>query len=209
VAAIVTVATIGTAGLSVVDGLAWHERSVSQRLPAEDVEVVDIDLDMFAVRLSHGPLNEVVIKGELSSGVQQPKLTTTVRDGTLRISARCSIDVVDPGFCTGELRIAMPAGLPISIRTDLGDVRGEQLSVPSFRSTSDLGDVDVSWARPPGRVEVRTGTGQVRLDLPDVAEGYAVTTSTPGGVAKVEVPVSELSSHSVSASSDTGDVVVD
>jgi len=147
----------------------------------------------------------------------RPEVQTSLVDGVLTVSARCSGHLFS--FCGADLTLAVPAGTPVRVTTGTGDIRSTVPGALELRTdtgdvtvaagegttvhaTTGTGDVTVTGA--PASVSAGTDTGDARLTLSAPPTAVDVTTGT--GDATVTVPAGD--SYRVSADAGTGDVRV-
>lgn len=209
VAAAVAAIVLG-AGIAVsTDALAWRDRSTTLSRSAVGVEELRIDAELLAIEFTPTTVATIRVDATINAGVANPEVRM-VRHGTiLELTAQCSPRPVGLGFCTGVLRIALPANVDLDITTDLGDVTGGSLTAARVSIQSDTGDVTLDWDEPPDNVRAHTDGGRVRLGLPEVSGAYRVRTSTDSGVVRQGVAVSDLSARRVDVKTSTGDVTLE
>ena len=145
----------------------------------------------------------------------------SVRGGVLRISSGCARLVV--GSCSASYRIDIPNDVPISIRTEDGDVR-----LDGYRGSADIatdtgainvegycgfvlgaasasGDVTVSTACSPERLTLRSGSGDVSATVP--AGNYRIQAASSAGATSVRGLVDDGGAPwAIQALSNTGNV---
>lgn len=207
-AGFVTAAVLVSGALMTTDALAWHGMTLDRRVAAPGVTVVTVEAELLSVVIEHGPVDEVQLRAELNSGINTPEISTRFDGSVLRVATRCSTSTFGPGFCNGRLALVVPPDVSMEVTTDLGSVTGNGLQVPSMDVQSDLGRVRLGWNRAPDRVALRSGTGSIWVDLPEVGGGYATRTATDTGSVSVSVVVSERSQRRISVATDTGDIAL-
>lgn len=114
--------------------------------------------------------------------------------GTLHLSSSAG-DVRDDG-ATGELTMTSTAG----------DVSATNLRTATVNASSSAGDVDLSFATAPVKVEAGSAAGDVDLRVPDV--GYAVTAESAGGDTHTRIKTDPSSPRTIDAHSSGGDVTI-
>jgi Putative adhesin len=114
--------------------------------------------------------------------------------GTLHLSSSAG-DVRDDGG-TGDLTMISTAG----------DVSGTNLRSATVSASSSAGDVDLSFASAPTKVEAGSSAGDVDIRVPDV--GYNVTAESSGGDTHTRIKTDPSSPRSIDAHSSAGDVTV-
>ena len=114
--------------------------------------------------------------------VTQPKLEQTRKNGVLTVRSTCSPERVVVK-CASDLRIALPAGVRVTVE-------------------AEAGDVDVRGAAPRS-VHVETDTGDIEMDL--AGRQTLVFASSDSG----EIDLVSRSVRAVDAQTDSGDVTAD
>ncbi|MDQ3723991.1 MAG: DUF4097 domain-containing protein [Actinomycetota bacterium] len=114
--------------------------------------------------------------------VSQPKLEQTRKNGVLTIESTCTAEAVVLK-CYSDLRVAVPAGVRVTVEADSGDI--------------DLRGTDVR------QVHVESGSGDIELDLS--GRQQLVFASSDSG----DLDVVGRSVRAVDAQTDSGDVTVD
>ena len=105
-----------------------------------------------------------------------------VSGGVLRITSRCPETVF--GSCSARYRLSVPDNVPVTIRTEAGDVRisrfrgsaridttAGDIAVGAFcgfalQARAETGDVRADTACPLDRLELRSATGNVSVTVP-------------------------------------------
>ncbi|MGH2892357.1 MAG: DUF4097 family beta strand repeat-containing protein [Solirubrobacteraceae bacterium] len=222
---------IGSAALlvaaAVVLGVLWlssaKTTTVSARVPGSLMGV--------EVRVQSG---DVTIVGGSHSGVaitrsghsvfgHGPVERRSISSGIVRITSRCPRLVI--GSCTASYRIDVPNDVPISVRTEQGDVRldsyhgsadiatdGGAINVEGYcgfvlGAASASGDVNVSSACSPERLTLRSGTGDVSATVPP--GNYRIQAASSSGRTTVTGLVDDDGAPwAIQALSNTGRVTV-
>src|SRR3954451_14008338 len=130
-----------------LSGVAWGaghvfggERTETHAI-AEPVRYVVLDLDTGDIDLvrASGPVS---VRDTRHGGLRKPHVTRTVRDGVLSFKASC------PGGwftnCSTDLRVALPADVPVRVRGEVGDVTGRDLDMNRADIEVNVGDIDVT-----------------------------------------------------------------
>ncbi|MGW1895519.1 DUF4097 family beta strand repeat-containing protein [Streptomyces sp. NPDC002004] len=178
---------------------------------AGDVEVV----------AGSGDSVEVVEKYEYSDG--KPRTEHSVRAGELLLkSSGCGGDA---DKCSVKYRVEVPAATAVHLtvgggditvrglsgatyaKSEGGQVRVAQSSAKDVTAGNGGGDVSVSFAAVPDKVDASTEGGDVTVRLPRGA--YDVDARTEGGDRKVDVRTDSGSPHKVTAHTEGGDVRVE
>ena len=109
--------------------------------------------------------------------------------------------------CTTDFRIAVPPGVAVQVRTDVGNVTSTALASSDVRVKTDVGDVDLGLTTAPDRLEALTDVGDVEFRLPDAA--YATDTDTDVGEIDINgVVQDDRAPRSVTAKTDVGDITI-
>lgn len=160
--------------------------------------------------------------------------TWSLRDGTLRLSANCTMVF---GDCGARYHVKVPPGVPLSIEADdgvilnglaqdvdvvsrdriqvsgaagklrlrsEGPITGEGLKSPSVRCRTADGAIDVSFASPPTALDLSSSDGRVTATVPRAA--YAITARSTDGTERSELKDDPKSPNTIKAVSGSGDV---
>ena len=111
----------------------------------------------------------------------KPKVKLAVKHGVLTLASDCSAKVLK---CYADLRVALPAGVAVSVDAQSGDVDAREINVPSVHVQSDSGDISLGLIGRQRLVWARTGSG--RLDV-IAADARAVDARTDSGDVAVDV----------------------
>ena len=143
---------------------------------------------------------------------------------TLVIDGTCDEGWFDR--CEVGYRLAVPAGLqvtvetdngdvhvvnlagPVDLTTDNGDIDGSGLAGGVVRVTTENGDVDLAFGTAPEDVAAYSDNGSVVIELPRDGHVYAVDAVSDNGDVDVSVPDDPDARRTVSAKSDNGRVAV-
>jgi hypothetical protein len=87
-----------------------------------------------------------------------------------------------------------------------GDIGARSLTSPGVTVRSGGGDVQLTFSRPPGNVQVDSGGGDIQIVLPRGDTAYNVASSTGGGDLSDSVPVSTSSANTITVNSGGGDI---
>ncbi len=133
--------------------------------------------------------------------VSQPKLEQTRRNGVLTIQSSCSAEKVILQ-CYSDLRVAVPAGVKVTVEADSGDIDLRGTDVGSVHAESDTGDIEMDLAGRQRLIFASSDSGD--LDVV-AASSRAVDAQTNSG--DVSVHTGGLPRRVVARSND-GDVEV-
>jgi hypothetical protein len=162
-------------------------------------------IDAIVVRADRGDVALVAARGR---GVtvretrryvlRQPTLDRDLHAGVLTLDAHCDARFVT---CLSDLRVSVPAGAMVTVRSDAGDVEARRVDVAQARLRSDAGDIRLELLGRQRLVRARADSGDVDVVARDAR---AVDVQTDSG----DVVVTAGAAPSVAARSDSGDVVV-
>ena len=134
---------------------------------------------------------------------EDPTLSLDVRTGTGDQRYRGAFASVQAHLGTGDLVWSEAVGERLAVSGGSGDVAvaGEVADVAVRTGT---GDVVVVLERAPDRVDVRAGTGDALVQVPDGA-AYRVDVGSGTGDERIAVPVDAASARELRVSTSTGD----
>lgn len=107
---------------------------------------------------------------------------------------------------TGDISLSGLSG-PVRAQDRTGDVSGRGLRSADAALSSGLGDIDVSFTRPPDRLVVTDNLGQVMISVPG-SVSYRITAHSNLGTVRASVPRRAGSPHRITATSRLGDVAI-
>ncbi|MFC4005657.1 DUF4097 family beta strand repeat-containing protein [Nonomuraea purpurea] len=128
------------------------------------------------------------------------------------------------GSCGVDYKIEVPKGLavdldsgsgnltlrgltgPVNLHAGSGDVDATGLAGKKMFADVGSGQTELKYSSPPDSAEVKTGSGDVTLNVPDGA--YDVKTDVGSGDAKISVKNDASSQHKISLTSGSGNVSV-
>jgi DUF4097 and DUF4098 domain-containing protein YvlB len=109
--------------------------------------------------------------------------------------------------CATDLRVTVPSGVDVKVKTDVGDVRGSGLAARAADVRTDVGDIRLGFAQRLDRLTAQTDVGDVELGVPSGT--YAVDTSTDVGDEDVRnLSTDDAAAERISAKTDVGDIDV-
>jgi hypothetical protein len=220
-AAIVVVGALAFGTLLVVSSFFKRQHTETKTFTAT-VSTVRVTTDVGDVRVRTVEAGEPIrTSARITKAFQEPRWSANLDAGTLEVVGECNGDGVFFD-CSVDLTVSVPAGVPVRIQSDTGDVTvtGAFTDVDANTST---GDVLVQGATGPVRIETDTGdvrslatagrlveaetdTGDVRLLFDSPPE--AVTARTNTGDVTVRVP-DDGAAYDVDTDTSTGDTSVD
>ncbi len=170
---------------------------------SERVRAIDVDIDTGDVELVRG--SQLTVEQTSEYLISKPDVEHSVKDGVLTLKSDCGgLFLLD---CTTDFRIAVPPGVAVKVRTDVGNVTSTALASSDVRVKTDVGDVDLGLTTAPDRLEALTDVGDVEFRLPDAA--YATDTDTDVGEIDVNgVVQDDRAPRSVTAKTDVGDITI-
>ncbi|GAA3130546.1 hypothetical protein GCM10020001_060720 [Nonomuraea salmonea] len=193
-----------------------------------------INVSVGGVRVLQGTGDTVKVDRWLRGKAATGESAWSLRDGTLRLSADCTMVF---GDCGARYHVRVPPGVRLSVDApdgvvlnDLaqdvdavsreriqvtgssgrlrlraeGSVRGVNLKSPDVRVRTSDGAIDLTFATRPKDLDLRSQDGRVTARVPSGA--YAVTTVSQDGSRRTEVEQDRKSDATIVARSDTGDV---
>jgi hypothetical protein len=215
-------------GVAVVLTAWWaatrETRTVSYRVIGT-LTAVELDLGDAPVQITGGAGGAVEVRRteEFAFG-HPPRVKRGVEGGVLDISSRCPDTVL--GTCDASYRVAVPDNVLVNVRTTSGRVqitglngsarvvtRSGPVAIAGFCGftlvvTSASGDVSTAADCSPDRIEVRSGSGDVRAIVP--AGRYRVEAHNDANTQRVRnVTEADDASFTVQALSGSGDVSVE
>jgi putative adhesin len=185
---------------------------------------VELDLGGAPVQITGGTAGAVQVRRteEFAFG-RRPRITRGLDGSTLTITARCPATVLST--CGASFRIAVPDNVLVNVRTSSGRVGISGLN-GSARVTTGSGDVAIdgfcgftlvvtsasgnvsgSTECSADRMELRSGSGDVRAVVP--AGRYRVDAHSDAGNERSALPSADDAAFTVQALSGSGDVTVE
>jgi len=157
-------------------------------------------------------------------GVRCPNFIVVRCDASyeLRVPASIDLQVTNP---SGDVRVTGVTG-SIDLRSDSGDItlqggsgmarlrsddgviRASGLRATDVEASSDSGRIAIDLAVVPRRVVARSNDGNVQVVVPNGPQAYRLETSTNDGRVSTGLPTDPASPMRITATSDSGDVVV-
>lgn len=173
---VVTLLLVVAGSLGVAGWLGHRTETESQTYRTE-VTDLSIELDTGDLTLRPGEPGVVKITRRISWSYQRPDIDERWDGQTLRVTSDCGAWLWVGPHCGADYTLEVPAGVSVQARTSTGDITITDISGPLHLTTS-TGDVRVTGAD--GELQLRSSTG--------------------------DVVATELTSDTVDASTDTGDV---
>lgn len=183
---------------------ALEKTTTSTHVISEPVRAVVIDIDVGDVELVRAG-ESVEVRETLEYALHKPTVRRAVVDGVLTLKSDC--DGAWFFDCGTDLRVDVPAGVPVRIRADVGTVKAIALDSPDVRVKNDVGDIRLDLIGDLMHVEARSDVGDIDVAVPDAA--YAIDTSTDVGDDDVHgVVQDDRAPRTIVAGADVGDVNV-
>jgi hypothetical protein len=133
------------------------------------------------------------------------KLTTISGSGDVRVIGISG--AIDTHSGSGDVRVLRVSG-PITIRVSSGDVRGTQMKAGRVRARTGSGDVSLSFDTAPLNVNVKAGSGDLHVVVPQDGASYVVEGKSGSGDRKIEIPQQPNTARVIEANTGSGDVNV-
>jgi hypothetical protein len=115
---------------------------------------------------------------------------------------------VDARTGNGSVTVRGSGAGRLVLGSDNGGVTAVDVRAAQLDAHSDNGDVVVSFRRPPSTVVATSDNGDVQVELPDDATGYAVEVHSDNGSTATSIRTDPSADRTVTARSDNGDVLV-
>jgi hypothetical protein len=197
-------AVIALGGVAWGAGEALGGKRTETHTVKEPVRSVTLDLNVGDVELVPGG-DRVSVQETRKWGLRKPSVTRNVRDGVLTVRAHC------PGGwfsrCSTNLRVALPAGVAVRVRGEVGDVSGRSLATREADVKTNVGNIDLTLAQRPSGLRAETNVGDVDLDVPRGT--YAVKSGSDVGDQNVDDLVQdERAPLHITAVTNVGDATV-
>lgn len=157
-------------------------------------------------------------------GVRCPGFIVVRCDASYELRVPAAIDIVvrNPSGdirltgVQGSVDLASDAGAVVvqggsgtaRLRSNDGSIRASGLRATDVEATSDSGRIAIELAVVPRQVAARSRDGDVQIVVPAGQQAYHVDASSHDGTVTTAVPVNSSSPARLSASSDSGNVVV-
>jgi hypothetical protein len=194
----VVVLLVVAAGALAVANVALDRTTVEQNTVTGPVRAIvvtsgagDVDLVPAGARLEVRETQHYLVR--------KPKLRQTVASGVLTLSSDCATLFLT---CYADLRVAVPAGVEVTVHADSGDVDASAIGARSARMRSDSGDVGLGLVGHQQLAQARTSSGDVDVVVDDARAVDAQSDSGDVTVDAGAVP------HRVVARTSSGDVTI-
>lgn len=220
-AAVVVVAVVVT----VAAARLLDRREFSSVTLGGPVDRIDLQVARGDVELVAGTSDDVVVQRTTSWRFRGPDLTASVDGSTARIHASCPRVPLPLSDCSVTHRVEVPPGVRVDVRADAGSVVADGLdgwlriitSNGRVEATGLLtdeilvdthgGSVTIDFGRPPSRVDVVSGGGDVDLTVPEAM--YELRIAAGDGEVTTRVDSVDMAERMIRIDTSGGDVVVD
>lgn len=214
---------LAAVGAGVYSGLGQSlaiERTQGYQVAADGVTRVELHVDSGDVRIMGA--DGMQVSSSSRWAFSKPQIHVERSGQVLRVTSECSSW---ENACSVQWRLVVPAGVAVSIVSDVGDVSVSDVSAPltiradvgdltilgsagPVDAQVDVGDLSVETTDPSASVAAIADTGDVQVTVP--AEGfYAVTATTDVGKTTTQYPAAaDGGGTPVIARTDVGDVTV-
>jgi putative adhesin len=220
VALVLTLFTAATVGAA--EALTKHQ--TTQRTLPRPIERVVVTADAGNVKLVAARAQRVTLIERRSWLWRKPHVRARLEGPILRVAADCPhVGVLDR--CAANLELRVPSDTDVTVhggagdihadglaghvelRTDAGDVSGDELVPVSLDAATNAGDLNLRFATSPVLVRARSDAGDVNITVP--AGEYRVDTASAAGSDEVRGVLRNDSSHRrIDARTQAGDVMV-
>ncbi len=194
---LVALCVLVAGGLAIVN-FALDKESVETHTIAGDVREIVVRADSGDVDLVPAG-SRVVVRETRHYVFEQPKLEQSLEGGVLMLDTHCD------GFalhCSTDLRIAVPAGVKVSVAADSGDIDARRVALADPHLEADSGDVSLGLTGRQGRVFARADSGDVDVVAPGAR---AIDAQADSG----DVHVVAAGARAIDARADSGDVEIE
>lgn len=218
---------LAAVGVLAVWWAATYHRETSSVTATTPSTLLGIELEVARgdIEIVVGNPNEVfVTRTDWSAFGRKPEERRSILEGVLRIESQCASLVL--GKCAADYRLTVPENVPVTVSAERGDIRldayrgsarvstqGGSITAGAFcgpllHATAKGGDIDVSAACSPARIEVRTDSGDVKVAVPQAT--YSIDADTNAGRLAVRgLALADAARFAIQALSDSGDVTVE
>lgn len=156
----------------------------------------------------------------------RPKVSTSLENGVLTVTGRCSNRPISTGYCSVDLDITAPASAAVTVRSSTGDVSLNGLSgtIRATTSTGDItlqttrstnlttttstGDVSIVLVTAPQQITARTSVGDITVVVPADGTAYRVDAATSTGTRTLRVPTDAAAARLLDLTTSTGDITL-
>ena len=136
--------------------------------------------------------------------------------GTVSVRVRVDNGAVSVEGIGGMVEVETKAGAvdlirtqgPAKVTTSAGNVEGEDLTAEFLDATTSAGRIRLSMARPPSRLGLRTGAGNIDVGLPPADGGYRVAAEAGSGTVDVSVDQNTGGNRAVIANTGAGRISI-
>jgi hypothetical protein len=217
-----TVAAIGWGGLNAVAAVGRGTEHVSLRLPVSGGKLA-VHLGDGDVRMVPGAGADASLTGTVRYSLFRPGISTTNTGGRVSIGVDCSSPV---GWCGADMTLTAPADVTsadlstdsgnvsvsgpqsastLALSSSMGDVSATGVTASDVTAHSDMGDITLTFTKPPRLLTVSDSMGDISIVLPR-GYRYQINANSAMGTRNVGIQSADSAPYSVSATTSMGDV---
>ncbi len=223
VGSVVAVPTLVVSTLNVVTAMGHETEDVERPVPAATLTGLDL-AGSAPVTVVGADVDRVTVRMHVSHGIRRTGHTERVDGSTLVLRSTC------PNWlshhCQVDYRIEVPRDLAVRVDADnhgveLRDLDGDlhiendnarivgtDLRSHEVVAQNDNSSVELRFTEAPDQIDVENDNGRITLVVPDLDEGYAVTTQNDNGSTDVGIRTDPDSPHSITVDNDNGRIEV-
>lgn len=205
---------------------------------AQTATRIEVRSDSGEVDIKPGNAGEVKVERTLRWYNTKPTIDETWSDTTFKVVSdcpgNCSIDYVitvppdvsvyldiDSGNgkvrdVTGTVEATLDSGdlefsglsNTLTVSMSSGNLDASQITSDNATFAVSSGDIDVTFAEAPTKLEVDADSGDVDVKVPVSPDGYKVITEVDSGETTIDVTKNDASTHAITATVDSGNVRV-
>jgi hypothetical protein len=113
---------------------------------------------------------------------------------------------LDLGSGSGNVELGHVSG-PLVLSAGSGNISGSYISSTKIEAKDSSGNVDLSFDRPPGAVDISDGSGNVTLKVPTNVS-YRVVATASSGSTSIRVPTNPSSHNVIHLTASSGNISV-
>ncbi|WP_375002611.1 DUF4097 family beta strand repeat-containing protein [Aeromicrobium sp. CTD01-1L150] len=197
--------------------------TATSRLDAGQLPQVALRSGDAAITVVEGDGDDITVTATVTSGLLGTDYELRRRDSEFEIVSGC-FTLVNPG-CGVQVEIEVPAGLPVEVTTESGDVvahgmseriltvvsgsgdvAADDLAVDELSATTNSGDVTATFRDDPFAVKAVTDSGDIDVTLPAEGQEYQVDMQSSSGLVQQDLEPSDDATAFIRLHSESGDV---
>jgi Putative adhesin len=201
--------------------LPGTHRSTSVYTSSSPVSALLVVSQVGNVTVTGGSGSTASVIEESTYSTKPPVTTQSVSGGTLALGYACPAELVCAVVYdiqvprTATVQVTADAGRivltglagQVTAKADAGLITATGLTGSSVSLTTDVGAITANFAAAPATIQAVTRVGAITLWVPTAAT-YAVTASATFGQANVRIPQTPSASHTITATTDVGGILV-